>query len=75
MAPPDPSALVRPAGQSCRKAVHHGGDLCGAPVLFALAFRDPVAAKGAEGPKVEEEKVEMTPGPTPPTEEIEEELG
>ena len=35
-------------------------------VLFALAFRDPVAAKSAEGPKVEEEEVKRTPGPTPP---------
>ena len=46
-------------------------------VLFALLFRDVVAAKGYEAPKETEAEAasdaEMTPAPTPPTEEIEEE--
>ncbi|MFO8012534.1 MAG: MFS transporter [Phycisphaerae bacterium] len=48
-------------------------------LLFVLAFRDPVAAKGYEAPEEAEAEAEsdseMAPAPTPPTEEIEEEVG
>jgi len=43
-------------------------------VLFAVLFRDPVAAKGVEVAPVEEEDIEMAPAPAPHTEEVEKEI-
>ncbi len=48
-------------------------------LVFAMLFRDRVAAKGYKAPEEAEAEAEsdaeMTPAPTPPTEEIEEEVG